>query len=166
MGQVFVHNPAAFDPDGDSISYKLTVCTEENGQVITDYSLPLASDSLYIDPVTGDLIWDAPVDTGIYNIAIEIEEWRNGVKIGSIARDMQIDVYSTDNRPPVNMPLRDFCVQAEDVIRYDIISTDPDSDLITQSATGGPLYFEDSPATFDTLITGPGYSVSRFIWMM
>jgi len=164
VGQVFVHNPAAFDPDGDSISYKLTVCTEENGQVIQDYSLPLSSDSLYINPVTGDLIWDTPVDTGIYNIAIEIEEWRNGVKIGSIARDMQIDVYSTDNRPPVNMPLRDFCVQAGDVIRYDIISTDPDSDMITQFATGGPLYFEDSPATFDTLFTGPGYSVSRFTW--
>ena len=164
IGQVFVHNPAAYDPDGDSISYKLTVCTEENGQVISDYSLPLASDSLYINPVTGDLIWDTPVDTGIYNIAIEIEEWRNGVKIGSIARDMQIDVYNTDNRPPVNMPLRDFCVLAGDVIQYDIISTDPDSDLITQFATGGPLFFEDSPATFDTLISGPGYSVSRFTW--
>jgi gliding motility-associated-like protein len=165
IGQIFVHNPAAFDADGDSMSYKLTVCTEENGEPIQDYTLPLASDSLYINEVTGDLVWNAPVDTGIYNIAIEIEEWRNGVKIGSIARDMQIDVYNTDNRPPVNMPLRDFCVEAGDLIRYDIMSTDPDNDYISQSATGGPFLFSDSPATFDTLTAGPGFTVSRFEWL-
>ncbi len=91
------------------------------------YTLPLSSDSLYIDAVTGDLIWDTPVDTGIYNIAIEIEEWRRGAKIGSIARDMQIEVFKTDNQPPVIMPLRDFCVEAGELIKYDIISTDPDA---------------------------------------
>jgi len=165
IGQVFVHNPAAFDPDGDSISYKLTVCTEENGEAIEQYSLPLASDSLYIDEISGDLIWDTPVDTGIYNIAIEIEEWRRSVKIGSIARDMQIDVYNTDNRPPVNMPLRDFCVEAGELIEYDIISTDPDSDRVAQFATGGPFLFDDSPATFDSMVTGRGFSVSRFSWL-
>lgn len=165
VGQIFVHNPAAFDVDGDSISYKLTVCTEENGQPIQDYTLPLASDSLYIDAVTGDLIWDSPIDTGIYNIALEIEEWRYGIKIGSIARDMQIDVYDTDNRPPVTMPLRNFCVQAGDFLEYDIISTDPDSDLVVQYATGGPFLFEDSPASFDALVSGRGYAASRFSWL-
>ncbi len=164
IGQVFVHNPAAFDPDGDSISYKLTVCTEENGEPISDYSLPLASDSLYIDEITGDLIWNTPVDTGIYNIAIEIEEWRFGVKIGSIARDMQIDVFNTDNRPPVIMPLRDFCVEAGNLLEYDILATDPDSNRITQYATGGPFLFDDSPAAFDSIMTGRGFNFSRFSW--
>jgi gliding motility-associated-like protein len=164
-GQIFVHNPAAYDPDGDSISYRLTVCTEENGEPIQDYSLPLASDSLYIDHVTGDLVWDAPVDTGIYNIAIEIEEWRRRVKIGSIARDMQIEVHDTKNHPPVLMPLRNFCVQAGDTIVYDIVTTDPDSDRVYLSATGGPMDFTVNPADFDTLLTGRGYAVSRFTWI-
>jgi len=164
VGQIFVHNPAAFDPDGDSISYKLTVCTEENGEPIEDYTLPLSSDSLYIDEITGDLIWDTPVDTGIYNIAIEIEEWRFGVKIGSIARDMQIDVHSTDNRPPKIMPLRNFCVEAGDLLEYDILATDPDSNGIKQYATGGPFLFDDSPASFDTIMSGRGFNVSRFSW--
>jgi gliding motility-associated-like protein len=163
VGQLFVHNPAAYDEDGDSISYKLTVCTEENGEPIEDYTLPRASDSLYIDAVTGDLVWNAPVDTGIYNIAIEIEEWRMGVKIGSISRDMQIDVYSTDNRPPLNMQLTDFCVEAGDLIEYDIISTDADSNQVIQLASGGPFIIPDS-AYFTTLVTGPGFSVSRFTW--
>ena len=90
------------------------------------------------------VIWNTPVDTGIYNIAIEIEEWRFGVKIGSIARDMQIDVFSTDNHPPVIMPLRDFCVEAGNLLEYDILATDQDSNRITQSATGGPFLFDDS----------------------
>ncbi|MFC2098376.1 gliding motility-associated C-terminal domain-containing protein [Bacteroidota bacterium] len=170
-GQIFVHNPAAFDPDGDSISYKLTVCTEENGQAIEDYTLPLSSDTLYINDATGDLIWDSPVDTGIYNIAIEIEEWRyfsksnKYAKIGSIARDMQIDVYNTDNRPPVNMPLQDFCLEAGEFLQYDIVSTDPDSDRVVQYAVGGPLNSDFmNPASFDTILTGRGFSVSRFSW--
>ena len=164
VGQIFVHNPAAYDPDGDSISYKLTVCTEENGEPIEDYTLPLASDSLYIDEITGDLIWNTPVDTGAYNIAIEIEEWRFGVKIGSIARDMQIDVKSTDNHPPKIMPLSNFCVEAGSLLEYDILATDPDSNGITQYATGGPFLFDDSPATFEPVSTGQGFNVSRFYW--
>ncbi len=164
LGQIFVHNPSAFDEDGDSISYKLTICTEENGKPIENYSFPRASDTLYIDEISGDLVWDAPVDTGIVNIAIEIEEWRQGVKIGSISRDMQIEVYSTDNHPPVNMPLRDFCVEAGALLEYDIISTDPDNDSVYQSAFGGPLITTSSTDTFYTLVADEGYSVSRFSW--
>lgn len=164
LGQVFVHNPAAYDPDGDSISYKLTVCRGENGKPIENYTLPLASDTLYINEISGDLVWDTPIDTGFYNIAIEIEEWRKRVKIGSIIRDMQINVYSTDNRPPINMPLRDFCIEAGQLLEYDILSTDPDSDRVAQFAIGGPMDLRESPATFDSILTGRGFSVSRFSW--
>ncbi len=169
VGQIFVHNPAAYDPDGDSISYKMGICTEEDGKPIQNYSLPNASDTLYINKSTGDLVWNTPVDTGIYNIAIEIEEWRRHkgrmIKIGNIARDMQIEVHKTNNRPPVNMPLRDFCVEAGEPVEYDIISTDPDSNLVSQYATGGPMVLTESPATFDSLIAGPGFAVSRFTWL-
>ncbi len=106
-GQIFIHNPAAYDPDGDSISYKLTICTEKDGKPITGYVLPPASDTLYIDAFTGDLTWITPSDTGIFNIAIDVEEWRSGVKIGNIVRDMQIEVYNTDNHAPVqNEPVQ------------------------------------------------------------
>lgn len=164
IGHIFIHNPAAYDPDGDSLSYELTTCTGENGQPISGYVLPRASTSLFVDSITGDLTWDTPVDTGIYNIAIKIIEWRKGVRIGYINRDMQIQVYRTDNNPPENMTLRDFCVEAGSLIQYDIISLDPDSDQIIQTATGGPFEQVVSPATFETTTSGRGYSVSRFTW--
>lgn len=165
LGQIFIHNPAAYDPDGDSISYELSICTEEDGQPIDGYTLPLASDTLFIDAKTGDLVWNTPVDTGWYNIAIKIVEWRNGVRIGSINRDMQIEVSKTSNNPPENMPLRDFCVEAGSLINYDILSTDRDSNEIVQTAKGGPFEQEVSPATFELLTKGPGYSASRFSWL-
>lgn len=163
-GQIFIHNPAAFDFDGDSISYALTVCTKEKGLPIENYTFPEASDTLYVDPVTGDLIWDAPVDTGWYNIAMNIEEWRDGVKIGNIARDMQVEVYNTDNNPPVNDSLEDICVLAGTKVEYVIRSTDADGDNLSHFLTGGPFAFNDNAAYYEEVSRAPGELVSLFTW--
>ena len=162
LHHIFIHNPAAYDPDGDSLSYKLTVCTGQDGKPIPNYVLPSFSDTFYVDPVVGDLVWNTPVDTGKYNVAMNIEEWRHGVKIGNIVRDMQIDVFNTTNNPPVNPPLPDFCVTAGDLIEFQITSTDADLDSIKQTMTGGPFAVKVSPATFTRLAAGRGFSTSTF----
>jgi len=166
LNQIFIHNPAAYDPDGDSISYKLTVCTEQDGRPIDGYTLPPANDTLFVNPVTGDLTWITPVDTGIYNIAMDVEEWRDGVKIGNIVRDMQIEVYNTDNHQPQQNELGNYCVAAGTTIAFDVIATDPDNDSVLQNATGGPFVVEESPATYtvDAASAKIGYSQARFEW--
>jgi gliding motility-associated-like protein len=165
-GQIFIHNPAAYDPDGDSISYKLTVCTEKDGRPIDGYTLPPASDTLFINPYTGDLTWITPSDTGIYNIAIDVEEWRRGVKIGNIVRDMQIEVYNTDNHAPVQNDPGNYCIAAGEVLSFDLIATDEDNDSIQQWATGGPFVVDISPATYvvDEASSTRGYSKASFEW--
>ena len=165
-GQIFIHNPAAYDPDGDSISYKLTICTELDGRPIEGYTLPPASDTLFINPYTGDLTWITPSDSGIFNIAIDIEEWRSGVKIGNIVRDMQIEVYNTDNHAPVQTDPGNYCVEAGSVLGVDIVATDEDGDSIYQWATGGPFVVEVSPATYvvDQATLTTGYSKAHFEW--
>ncbi|MCK5134893.1 MAG: gliding motility-associated C-terminal domain-containing protein [Bacteroidales bacterium] len=164
LHQIFIHNPAAFDPDGDSISYKLTVCTEQDGRPIEGYTLPPASDTLFVNPYTGDLTWITPVDTGIYNIAIDVEEWRSGVKIGNIVRDMQIEVYNTDNHAPEQTDPGNFCTQAGTVLAFDVVATDQDNDSILQYATGGPFVVEKNPATYEVDEKDIGYSRARFEW--
>jgi gliding motility-associated-like protein len=164
LNQPFIHNPAAFDFDGDSLSYSLTVCTGEDGVPIPNYTFPEASKSLRVDSITGDLIWDSPVQTGIYNIAMNITEWRDGVRIGNIVRDMQIEVVQTDNNAPVNDPIPDFCVVAGDSLGYFITSTDVDGDNMKQSAVGGPFEMEISPAKFQLDSSAAGYSSSLFSW--
>ncbi|NLI24347.1 MAG: gliding motility-associated C-terminal domain-containing protein, partial [Bacteroidales bacterium] len=150
-GRLFIHNPGAFDMEGDSLSYELTVCTEENGKPIAGYTFPTASDTFYVNPITGDLVWDSPVDTGIYNVAMKVNKWRNGILIGSVTRDMQINVYNSTNNPPVNPPLRDYCVVAGSEVSFDLTSTDPDGDKLFVRASGGPFEMPTGRATFDSI---------------
>lgn len=164
LNQIFIHNPGAFDIDGDSISYSLTICTQQNGEPIPGYTLPRSSDTLYVNNISGDLVWDTPVDTGIYNIAMNIEEWRKGFKIGNIVRDMQVEVYRTTNIPPVNDSLPKLCVVAGSLISFDIISTDANGDKMKHFITGGPFVIDDNPATTALINDIPGKIVSRVTW--
>lgn len=163
VGKIFIHNPSAYDSDGDSLSYKLTTCLGYDGEEIPGYTLPPYSNSFTINEITGDLIWDTPVETGTYNVAIFIEEWRNGIKIGKILRDMQIEVYNTDNDPPEIAPLLDLCVEAGTLIEFDVSATDVVTEVITLTATGGCLLLENSPAQFQD-DSAYGFVTSSFTW--
>jgi gliding motility-associated-like protein len=163
--RVFNHNPGAYDSDGDSLSYKFTTCTGEDGNPITGYSLPPATTSITIDPITGNLIWDTPPFVGKYNIAIMIEEWRNNIKIGYITRDMQVDVFTTENLPPVNDNARDICIPVGDTASIILRSTDPNNDMISHTAVGGPFLFSQNPATLSTVSSVDGEIISEFSWV-
>lgn len=163
LNEVFIHNPSAFDPDGDSLSYKMAVCLGDNALPILGYTLPQASNSISINELTGDFVWDTPMNIGEYNVAIEIEEWRNGIKIGSIIRDMQIEVEETDNNPPGITPLNDYCITAGETLTFTVTASDEDFDNITLSAYGGPFEIEISPAIFPE-VSGISPVSSTFTW--
>ena len=164
-GHIFIHNPSAYDPDGDSLSYKLTVCTREDGKPIEGYTFPKASNKFFVDSISGDLVWDTPVDTGKYNVAMEIQEWRFGKKIGIVERDMQIEVFNTKNNPPVIGPLKDLCVEAGDTIDFLVASTDKDKDNILLKATSGIFNLPGCSAQFLKVNAIPGSATSRFRWI-
>ena len=149
LNKVFVHNPGAYDPDGDSLSYKIARCLTENGVEIVGYSFPPVTDSIYVDPYTGDFVWDRPSKVGVYNVAMEVEEWRNGVKISTVLRDIQVEVEDTDNHTPIIDPIANHCVIADSILTYKVTASDPDPrDLVTLSASGGVFELETNPATF------------------
>lgn len=189
VGVPFVHNPSAFDSDGDSISYRLTYCLGEEGKPLSDvFTYPEASKSLTVNAINGDLIWDSPTKTGIFNIAIAIEEWREGIKIGQIIRDMQIEVFESDNTPPDLLPIPDFCVIAGSTVEFDVVGIDKDTvfidktiisktppydtitttyeylDTLTITGTGGPLMVEN-PAIFNQPVKGFARVVAPFRWI-
>lgn len=163
-GYVFIHNPGAFDPDGDSLSYKLTVCTREDGKPIENYTLPPATNFIRVDSVSGDLIWNTPADTGKFNVAMEIQEWRYGKKIGMVVRDMQIEVYDTKNKPPVNGQLKDLCIEAGKQVEFLVEATDEDGDMISLKATSGVFSLAKCPAGFIKVDSSAGFSSARFRW--
>jgi gliding motility-associated-like protein len=164
LGYIFIHNPAAFDPDGDSLSYRMTVCEREDGKPIENFTLPPATHYIRVDSVSGDLIWNTPGDTGIYNVAMLIEEWRNGKKIGTVERDMQIEVFETRNKPPVNVIPKDMCVQAGDNISFYVSATDANNDFMTLKATSGVFALGTCPAEYTKVDSVKGYARSIFTW--
>ncbi|MFN9595582.1 MAG: gliding motility-associated C-terminal domain-containing protein [Bacteroidota bacterium] len=168
IGQPFVHNPNAYDPDGDSLSYHLIPCKGAGGISIGGYSFPQSSISFELDSITGDLKWLNPINCGEYNIAFLIKEWRNGVQIGFVERDMQVNISCNNpssNAPPSISPVADLCVTAGDLVTFSVSASDPDAtDLVTLTATGGPLEVTIAPATFNQPISGAGTVTSTFSW--
>ena len=165
VNKLFVHNPAAYDPDGDHLTYKLVVCKGQNGMDIPGYTYPMASEYFKIDSLTGDLIWKNPVLQGEYNVAFVVEEWRQGVKIGAVRRDMQINIVVCDHNPPVFNPLPDTCVFAGDFITFPVTATDPEGTPVTITAKGGPFFVDESPAFIDPDPgLGQGSATTTFLW--
>ena len=158
----YYHNPGAYDPEGDSLTYSLINCRGYEGEDIPGYTLPQASNYISIDPLTGDLTWDSPLMAGEYNIAILIEEWRNGVLIGSMVRDMQITIAPCDNEPPV-VEVNDTCVIAGSRIDLLVHVDDSTSTRVTLTATGEPLLVTESPAQFSQITDNVPYS-THFVW--
>lgn len=167
VNRTFIHNTGAYDPDGDSLSFKLVSCKGLSGLPIPGYTLPAASDSITINPVTGDLIWETPTMQGEFNIAIEITEWRFGVAIGSVTRDLQVIIGSCENNPhpPVIQTISDTCAVANKSLIFKVVATDAGGDVITLTGVGEPLILPLQPANFTQPIDSAGRVTSYFIWM-
>jgi len=146
VGKTFIHNAAAYDPDGDSLSYKLVKCKGAGGYEIPGYTYPMTSNSFMIDSINGDLIWKTPVLQGEYNVAFEIEEWRFGIKISSVRRDMQINIVACNHEPPEIITIDDTCVLAGDFLQFDVTAIDFDGTNVELTGFGGPFEQSQNPA--------------------
>ena len=168
VGQVFIHNANAYDPDGDSLAYELVVCKGAGGLPIPGYSYPVASNSFDLDEVTGDLVWDTPVGCGEFNVAFYIKEYRNGVQIGFVERDMQINIHCanpTNNVVPSITTTGDLCVTAGDAVTFNVSVNDANAtQVVTLTATGAPLNLSVSPAQFNQPVSGMGSVSGTFNW--
>ena len=144
-GQIFIHNAGAYDPDGDSLSYRLLDCRGEDGLPIPGFAIPQTTISFTIDAITGDLVWNTPPLNGLgeYNVAFAIDEWRNGQLVGSVVRDMQITVKPCQNQqPPQISAMENICVEAGTEINFEVTASSPNNSALTLSATGGPFLFQ------------------------
>ncbi len=152
VGQRYCHNPAAFDIDGDSLAFRLSVPKEGLAEVcprnrdIPAYQDPTrfsrtsetgGAPTFSINPRTGELCWDSPGEEGQFNFAFIVEEWRNGVLIGEITRDMQIVIVDQTNRRPQLQPLPELCREAGSLISVPVSASDPDGNRVIISGFGG-----------------------------
>jgi hypothetical protein len=157
VGKLYLHNPGAYDVDGDSLSYRLVFCKQAENTPVANYRFPnetfLTGDprngtnlegeapTFTLDPITGDLTWNTPGTKGEYNAAFLIEEWRKidgeFYFLGYVTRDMQIIVEETENEPPVLQMPKDTCIVAGTILEAEILATDPDGDRVRIESYGG-----------------------------
>ena len=169
IGQRWEHNPGAYDPDGDSLSYDLVACAGFECLPIEGFVQPNevegAGGDFSVEPLTGTVVWDAPGLAGEYNMALRIREWRwvsgEWRLVGEVIRDMQINVETCPNQPPVVEVPADTCILQGETLIFTVSATDPDGDDVTVSAIGGPFGEFDPTASFSW---NPLTDVGTFNW--
>ncbi|MGB3227145.1 MAG: gliding motility-associated C-terminal domain-containing protein [Saprospiraceae bacterium] len=151
VGHIFIHNPSAYDEDGDSLSYELAVPLMEKNTPVPNYYFPNQiqsglNNNISLNSNSGTFIWDSPQKPGEYNIVIVIHEFRKGVKIATTIRDMQIFVRNDCalNQTPFINAIKDTCIVAGMVLNLDILAIDRDTALrgskIKIEAIGAPFF--------------------------
>ncbi|MDA0314326.1 MAG: gliding motility-associated C-terminal domain-containing protein [Bacteroidetes bacterium] len=160
----YIHNPGAYDPDGDSLSYRIEIPKQGFERVVNNYRDPASAEFsknkedgtgpafMKVDAIFGDLVWDAPGTAGQYSVAMRITEWRKidgkYVEIGYVVRDMQIIIENSNNKRPKLILPPDLCVVAGTRIKEIIQGQDPDGDPIKIEVFGEPMEINTSPATY------------------
>lgn len=111
FGEQFSFNQGAVDPDGDSLVYRIDFCqggttAATSGSPVvyvppaTNTAPILSNPPMFITPSTGDIfITPSAIQTSI--MCVFVDEYRNGVLLGTIVRDIQVKVINCGaNRVP------------------------------------------------------------------
>lgn len=163
-GQPYTYDIAAIDPEGDSLSYELVQLRYIGGDVIPEQWFPddpkFGISDLTINPVTGILTWNAPQTLGLFNVALQVNEWRNGIRVSFSVRDFPIDVFESNNKVPIITKVRDTCVTTNQLLAFPANIVDPDGDRLTVDFSGSPKGLNPG-ATIDGL-SGIGTSTINF----
>ncbi len=160
--QPWIHNPVAYDSlEGDQLVFSLVSCLGLNAEPLDAWESPTdytddPNDVFTINAENGDLLWNTPLVAGEYNVAFEVKEYRQGVFVGSVQRDMQITVVTCANVAPVIAELPDYCIGAGELLQFQLAYTDANASafLVDVDALGGPMTDVEHVAFYD--------DVSRF----
>lgn len=167
-GQNVAYNFGASEPDGDSLVFSLvTPLTNGPGNPVPftppwTATNPIASlTPVTLNPNTGELTF-IPTTVGNWVVAVQVDEYRNGVLVGSIVRDIQIVVQICANTQPLQiggitnftgtgqqMGPNEVEVCVGDVFTFDIPFSDVDS--------GDSLEFETN---IQTILPGATFNVT------
>ncbi len=175
------YNPLPFDPDGDSLAWGLAT---PEGQTSSVSGYEYLSDSTYsdsaavfsLDSVTGSLTWSAKM-VGHFVASFVVEEFRNGVSIGSMRRDMQfIVIPDTSNAMPQISNMQSVPTNSGGYpyvvlspgqnYQLQLLASDANvNDVVSMLGFGEPFDLTTSPATINVVPTGNGNEIQgTFSW--
>ena len=134
LNQRAILSLAAIDTEGDSLVYglarPLTSKTSElcMYQPIGLYQFPndmIRKGTLKLSSHTGELIWDAPAEQGVYSVAIIISEYRMGALISQTTQEIALTV---EDRPGTISPMPAYEPAIEGVAGSTVTAVTPTTD--------------------------------------
>lgn len=166
------YNPLPFDPDGDSLYWSISFPLSTWNTSCAGFTTPPGSSTnpIAINPITGTITWTANT-LGNFVFSVLVEEYRNGVKIGSISRDMQFIVVAPNGQGPqwnVSLPtdsLGNLHVQLIQFSSYqlNVMGYNPGGAPLFMEAFGEPFFTQPNPALFTTQGHGVNDTVTGHI---
>ena len=168
IGQNFTYNHGAVDPDGDSLVYSLVnplINATDSIPYVSGYSATnviTSSPALTLNPTTGDLVM-TPTQQEVGVLSVLVEEYRNGILIGHVVRDMEIYVRPCNNLLPTasgmnGTNVRDTTICPGDSICFNVFSNDGDAGQIVTMTWNQQI----PNATFT--VSGFPYPTGHFCW--
>jgi Secretion system C-terminal sorting domain len=168
----FNYNPMPFDADGDSIVWSVDTPLTSATAYVDGYVVPSA-DSLSpftMNPLTGEVSF-LPNLQGYFAASFLVSEFRNGLKIGEIRRDMQIIVVPSFNVPPVisatsnNFPYsgKNYTIAPGSSFNLSVSVYDADGQNLSIVAAGEPVLLATNPAVVN-ITSGTGSSSATINW--
>lgn len=105
------YNFLAKDPEGDSVVHSVIRVQKgrcgQGSQLASDYRFPndvTRKGTFKIGLADGQLVWNAPTETGTYSFAVQAREWRNGQLIGETVFDLLTLVTDATGHSPGTLP--------------------------------------------------------------
>tara|TARA_B110000459_G_scaffold128450_1_gene140706 strand:+ start:1882 stop:3330 length:1449 start_codon:yes stop_codon:yes gene_type:complete len=179
------YNPLPFDPDGDSlvwyISTPLSAGSGVSGVVsgyenLSDTTYSNSTGIFSVDSITGSISWNAKV-AGNFVASFTIEEYRNGVLIGAMSRDMQFVVIpSAANVMPVisniqSLPINNLGypyikIYPGQNYQVHLLASDANvNDVLSMNSFGEPFGLTTAASTFGFASTGSDNEIEgTFTW--
>src|SRR5207248_1998222 len=156
LGIPFYYNPLPFDADGDSIAWQLDTPVTTTGTYVGGYTIPPSDTAMpfTMDPVTG-VVSFIPNTLGHFEVSVLVNEYRNGVQIGQIRRDMQIIVVLSANTPAMisstasgsAVAPAQFNLNPSVPFTLSVSALDLDNETITMTGRGEPFLLANNPAS-------------------
>lgn len=124
VGEEYVYNVFATDPDGDDLTY----------------SLLTGSPPLYIDENSGVITW-TPNSTGTFEVTVEVSDGKS-----SDTQNFSITVSEPPNQAPVITSTPVTSVILGENYTYTVVASNPENDDLTYTLTTSPTDMEISTA--------------------
>lgn len=178
------YNPLPYDVDADSIAWTLNTPIGNPSGVappmnptftaVGGFTTPPSNTSgpFSMNPITGEITW-SPSTAGNFIQSFIVQEYRNGVQIGSIVRDMQYVVTNDtmvsrfSNVTPYNVNTQDnynyIYYTPGQPLTFKISGVTQTSGVTLSMESYGAPFKMANPATFSTA-TSPGSVLGTFVW--